>query len=77
MTKKGAIRDFFFIFGGKNKIKRTIFSYQPKESEEKMRLPNWPQLGPPAGQETYFFRGGSLREPMLGLYPYKVVYLRV
>ena len=59
MTKKGATGDFFFHF--RHKKKMTIFSYQKKKCVKKMnlRLPDWPQLRPPAEQETYSFFCGQ------------------
>ena len=50
---------FLFLQKKKKKKKTTIFclTYTKKKWEKNVRPPNWPQLRPPAGQETDFFCG--------------------
>ena len=56
MTQKDATGDFFFHFC-KKKIAKNVqyFPTKKKCKKEKLRLPDWPQLWPPAGQDTDFF----------------------
>ena len=53
IKKKGATGDFFFF----SKMDNIFLPNKNKceKKEKKLRLPDWPQLRPPAGPETDLF----------------------
>ena len=60
MSKKGPTGDFLFSFLQTSFFFSKNGQYLPtkqkeKEKEKDLRPPDWPQLRPPAGQETDFF----------------------
>ena len=62
MTNKVRPESFFFIFA-KKKIPKMDNIFQPSKKKcgkKKLQPPDWPQLRPPAGQETDFFFVDSL-----------------
>ena len=72
MTKKGATGDFFFHFcKQKRMLKKMDNIFLPNEKRCGiffLRPPDWPQLRPPAGQETDYFCGQPhLRTQRLGM----------
>ena len=72
VSKNGATGDFFFfIFCNFFFLQKwTIFSYQTTflSKKTKLRPSNWPQLRPPAGQETDFFLWTALYHCSLCLF---------